>query len=143
MGNREAIVEVIRRAYEARGRGDLDALMATFHPNAVFTLIGDKKALEVTGSFHGHDSVREALREFIAIFDFVDRQILSEVIEGDRAAVHSCLVVRFGPTKETWTADCLDLLTIKDGKIMELIEFADTAQIRDVISGAPKDRSAT
>jgi len=142
MGNREAIVEVIRRAYKARGKGDPDALMATFHPDAVFTLIGDKKALEVTGSFHGHDGVREALRKFIAIFDFVDRQILSEVVEGDRAAVHSCLVVRYGPTKETWTADCLDLLTIKDGKIIELIEFADTAQIRDVISGA-KDRSAS
>ena len=143
MGNREAIVEVIRRAYEARGRGDLDALMATFHPDAVFTLIGDKKALEVTGSFHGHAGVREALREFIATFDFFDRQILREVVEGDRAAVHSCVIVRYGPTKETWTADCLDLLTIRDGKIIELIEFADTAQIRDMISGIPQNRSPT
>ena len=108
----------------------------------VFTLIGDKTALEVTGSVHGRDDVRKALREFIATFDFVDRQILSEVVEGDRAAVHSCLVVRYGPTRETWTADCLDLLTFKDGKIIELTEFADTAQIRDKISGAVKDRSA-
>lgn len=143
MGSREAIVEVIRRAYEARGRGDLDALMATFHPDAVFTLIGDKKALEVTGSFHGHAGVRDALREFIATFDFVDRQILSEVVEGDRAAVHSCVVVRYGPTRGTWTADCLDLLTIKDGKIVELIEFADTAQIRDIISGVPHPQGST
>jgi ketosteroid isomerase-like protein len=54
MGDREAILELIRRAYEARGRGDLDALMAAFHQDAVFTLIGDKKALEVTGTVHGH-----------------------------------------------------------------------------------------
>jgi ketosteroid isomerase-like protein len=134
MGNREAILEVIRRAYEARGRGDLEALMAAFHRDAVFTLIGDKKALEVTGTVHGHDGVREAPRDFIAAFDFVDRHILSGVVEGDRAAVHSCIVVRYGPTKETWTADVLDLLTFKDGKIIELIEFADTAQIRDMIS---------
>jgi ketosteroid isomerase-like protein len=38
------------------------------------------------------------------------------------------------PTKETWSADVLDLLTFKDGKIIELVEFADTAQIRDMIS---------
>ena len=134
MGNRQAILEVIRRAYDARGRGDLDGLMEAFHPEAVFTLVGDKKALEVTGSVRGYDGVREALRDFIATVDFVERQILSEVVEGDRAAVHSCLVVRYGPTRETWTADVLDLLTFKDGKIIELIEFADTAQIRDMIS---------
>jgi len=135
LGNRETILEVIGHAYKARGEGDLDALMTAFHPEAVFTLIGDKKALEVTGTFHGHNHVREALRDFISTFDFLDRHILSNVVEGDRAAVHSCIVVRYGPTKETWTADCLDLFTFKDGKIVELIEFADTAQIRDVISG--------
>jgi ketosteroid isomerase-like protein len=136
-GNREAILEVIKRAYEARGRGDLEGLMQAFHRDAVFTLIGDKKALDVTGTFHGHDQVREALRDFISSFDFLDRLILSDVIEGDRAAVHSCIVVRYGPTKETWTADCLDLFTFKDGKVIELVEFADTAQIRDVISSGP------
>jgi ketosteroid isomerase-like protein len=91
----------------------------------------------VTGSALGHDHVREALRDFISTFDFVDRQILSEVVEGDRAAVHSCIVVRYGPTKATWSADVLDLFTFKDGKIIELIEFADTAQIRDVMSRSP------
>ena len=100
----------------------------------MFTLIGDKKALEVTGTVHGQEGVREAFRDFIATFDFIDRHILSEIVEGDRAAVHSCIVVRYGQTKETWTADVLDLLTFKDGKIVELIEFADTAQIRDMIS---------
>jgi ketosteroid isomerase-like protein len=140
VSDRESILEVIRRAYDARGKGDLDALMAAFHQDAVFTLIGDKKALEVTGSVHGHDAVREALRDFIATFDFVDRQILSEVVEGDRAAVHSCIVVRYGPTRQTWSADVLDLLTFKDGKIIELIEFADTAQIRDMMSRAAESR---
>ena len=135
MGNREVIRDVVRRAYEARGRGDLEGLMTAFHPDAVFTLVGDKRALEVTGSVHGHHAVRDALRGFIATFDFVERQILSETVEGNRAAVHSRLVVRYGPTKETWTADVLDLLTFKDGKIIELVEFTDTAQIRDVMSG--------
>jgi ketosteroid isomerase-like protein len=136
MENREVMLGVMRQAYEARSRGDLEGLMAAFHPDAVFALVGDKKALEVTGSVHGHDRVREALRGFIANFDFIERRILSEVVEEDRAAVHSRLVVRFGPTKETRTTDVLDLLTFKDAKIIELIEFADTAQIRDMISGS-------
>ena len=143
MGNREVILDVMRQAYEARGRGDLEGLMAAFHSDAVFTLVGDNKAFDLAGSIHGHDRVREALGGFIANFHFVEREILSEMVEGDRAAVHSRLVVRYDPTKETLTTDVLDLLTIKEAKIIELIEFADTAQIRDMISGASKDRRAT
>ena len=143
MGNREVILDVMRQAYEARSRGDLEGLMATFHSDAVFTLVGDKKTLDVAGSVHGHDRLREALGGFIANFHFVERQILSEMVEGDRASVHSRVVVRYGPTKETRTTDVLDVLTFKDAKIIELIEFADTAQIRDMISGASKDRRAT
>jgi ketosteroid isomerase-like protein len=142
MGNREVILDVVKQAYAARGRGDLEGLMATFHSDAVFTLVGDDKAFDLAGSIHGHDRVREALRGFIANFDFAERKILSEVVEGDRAAVHSRLVVRYGPTEETRTTDVLDVLTFKDAKIIELIEFADTAQIRDMISGASKGGSA-
>src|ERR1700739_74198 len=120
MGNRE----VVRQAYEARSKGDLEGLMAAFYPDAVFTLVGDNKTFDLAGSVHGHDRLREALRGFIANFDFVERKILSEVVEGDRAAVHSRLVVGYGPTKETRTTDVLDLLTFKDAKIIELIEFA-------------------
>ena len=95
MGNREAMLELIGRAYAARGRGDLDELMTAFHPKAAFTLAGDKRTLEVTGTVQGHRSLRETLAGFIATFDFVQREILSEVIEEDRAAVHSRLVVRY------------------------------------------------
>jgi ketosteroid isomerase-like protein len=137
MGNREAMMEVTRRAYEARDKGDLEGLLAAFHPDAVFTLVGDEKALEVAGSVRGHPELRESLRGFITTFDFAGREILSDLIEGDRAAVHSRLVVRFKPTGESRTTDILDLLRFQDGKIIELIEFADTALVSDLISGTP------
>jgi len=136
MGNRETVLEPIRRAYAARDRGDLDYLMEAFHPDAAFTLVGDKQGLDVAGSVQGHRSLREALGGFIATFQFVERQILSELVEGDRAAVHSRLVVRHNPTNKTRTTECLDLFKFQDGKIIELIEFADTALVRDMISRA-------
>jgi ketosteroid isomerase-like protein len=90
----------------------------------------------VAGSVQGHHGLREALGGFITTFQFVERQILSELVEGDRAAVHSRLVVRFNPTNKIRTTECLDLLKFQDGKIIELIEFADTALIRDMMSSA-------
>jgi ketosteroid isomerase-like protein len=134
MGNRETVLEPIRQAYAARERGDLDNLVAAFHPDAVFTLVGDSKSLDVAGSIQGHRGLRETLGGFIATFQFVERQILSELVEGDRAAVRSRLVVRYNPTKETRTTECLDLIKFQEGKIIELIEFADAALIRDMTS---------
>ena len=134
MTNRETMLEVIRVAYAARGRGDLDSLMSAFHPTAVFTLVGDKRALDVVGSVQGHAGLREALSGYIANFEFVERNILSELVEGNRAVVHSRLVVRYKPKDKIWTSDVLDLFKFQSGKFVELIEFTDTAQIKDMMS---------
>jgi ketosteroid isomerase-like protein len=143
MENRETVVGLIRRAYAARDRGDLEGLMAAFHTEAVFTFAGDRKSLQAAGTVQGHPSLRETLGGFIAAFEFVERQILSELVEADRAAVHSSLIVRYNPTNTTLTTECLDLLKIQDGKIIELIEFADTALIKDVMSLASESRGAS
>jgi ketosteroid isomerase-like protein len=143
MGNRETKLELIRQAYAARGKGDLEDLMAAFHSEAVFALIGDKNTLEVAGSIRGHRSVREAMEGFIATFQFSERQILSELVDGERAAVHSRFVVRYSPTNAMRTTEVMDLFKFQDGKIVELLEFADTAMIKDMMSGASDGRGAT
>ena len=53
MENRETMLEVILQAYAARGRGDLEGLLAAFHPEGVFTLVGDAKTLQIAGKAIG------------------------------------------------------------------------------------------
>ena len=97
-------------------------------------VVGDKKSLDVVGSVQGRAGLREALGGYIANFEFVERNILSELVEGSRAVVHSRLVVRYKPKDRVWTCEVVDLFKFQDGKIIELIEFADTAQIKDMIA---------
>lgn len=59
MGNRETALDVIVQPYTTRGRGDLEGLVAAFHREGVFTLVGDAKLLQVAGSVQGHRSLRE------------------------------------------------------------------------------------
>jgi ketosteroid isomerase-like protein len=134
MANREALLDQVRRAYAARGKGALDDLMTEFHPEAVFTLVGDKQALSVTGSVQGHSAVREGMDKFISNFEFVERHILSELVEGDRAVVHSRITVRFRPKNREHKTEVLDLFRFQNGKIIELIEFADTGLIGKMMS---------
>lgn len=134
MGQREEMLELIRSAYAARADGDVEGLVTAFHPEGLFTLMGDKSALALTGSMQGHPTLREAFGQFIADFGFEGREILTELVDGNRAAVHSRVVVRYHPTGKTFSTEIRDLFRFQDDKIAELIEFADTAQIKAMIS---------
>jgi ketosteroid isomerase-like protein len=133
MTDRKTIEALIDKAYHARKQGDVDGLMSAFHPEAAFELAGSKAALPVAGVSQGHQDVRATMTGLVAAFDFVHRDIISTIIDGDRAAVHSRVTVRVIPGEKTVTTDILDLFKVKDGKVIELVEFADTALIRDMM----------
>jgi ketosteroid isomerase-like protein len=134
MASREATIDTINRAYDARGKGNVAGLMAAFHPNAVFEIKGDKNVLEVAGAVKGHSSVQAAMAGFIDAFEFIKRDVVDTMVEGDRAVVHSRVEIRFVPKDIVVTTDVLDTFRFEDGKIIELVEFADTALIKSLIS---------
>jgi ketosteroid isomerase-like protein len=134
MTDRKTIETVIDRCYAARQKGDLETLMSAFDPHAVFELAGSKEVVAAAGAARGHQDIRTTLAGLIAVFDFIDRDIISIVIDGERAAVHSRVKIRFVPRDRTFTTDLLDSFHFKDGKIVELVEFADTALIKDLMS---------
>ncbi|MCK1362661.1 nuclear transport factor 2 family protein [Bradyrhizobium sp. 199] len=125
---------MIRGSYAARDGGDTEGLVTAFHPEGAFTLMGNKGALGLTGTMQGHPTLREAFGQFIAGFGFEGREILAELVDGDRIAVHSRVDVRYRPTGHASSTEILDLFRFRDGKIVELIEFADTAQIKAMIA---------
>jgi ketosteroid isomerase-like protein len=53
--------------------------------------------------------------------------------ESEQAAVHSRVTLRFVPKDLTVSTDLLDLWKFENGKIVELIEFADTALVNDLM----------
>ena len=56
------------------------------------------------------------------------------LIDGDNAAVRCRLQIRFVPKNRNFSTEVVDLFKFKDGKIVELVEFTDTALIKDIIS---------
>jgi ketosteroid isomerase-like protein len=136
MTDRKTIEAVIDRCYAARQKGDIETLMAAFDADAVFELAGSKELVPAAAAARGHQAIRETMTALIAVFDFIDRDIISMVVDGERAAVHSRVKIKFVPRDRTFTTDLLDSFHFRDGKIVELLEFADTALIRDLMSPA-------
>ena len=64
----------------------------------------------------------------------MDRKVTSFLIDGDRVAVHSTITVRFIPKDITVTTEVVDLFRIENGKIAELVEFGDTALLKQITS---------
>ena len=134
MENREVLLDQVRRVFKARDAGLLDDLMAECHPDVVFTLAGDQSASEMAGCMCGHSEVKQAAAKLIDTFQFVQRDILTELVDQDRVAVRSRITVRSRPTNMTRETEIMDLFRIQHGKIVELIEFADTALIKTMVS---------
>jgi ketosteroid isomerase-like protein len=135
MTDRQAIRALIDRAYEARAREDIEAVMALFHPNGKFEIAGSNKLTIAAGTARGHEELRQTLSGLIANFEFVQRELINMVVdvENEQAAVHSRVTLRFIPKDLTVSTDLLDLCKFESGKIVELIEFADTAVVNDLM----------
>jgi ketosteroid isomerase-like protein len=136
MTDRKTIEAVIDRCYAARQKGDIETLMTAFDKDAAFGLAGSKEMVAAVGTARGHGAIRENMTGLIAAFDFIDRNIVCMVIDGERAAVHSRVKIKYVPSDRTFTTDLLDLFHFKDGKIVELTEFADTALVKDLMTPA-------
>ncbi len=130
---RQAVKALIEHAYEARRMEDIEGLMGVFHPNGKFVLAGSKEHSASAGTAQGHQEFRTTLAGLVAAFQFLERDILSIVIEDERAAVHSRVKLRFVPKDKFATTDILDLWKFKDGKIVELVEFVDTALVNELM----------
>ena len=136
MTDRAQIESLLREAYAARKRGDVDAITQVFVANPHFELAGARQTSPVAIRCTEGDQFRTLMAGMIQTFEFLDHEILGMIIEGDRAAVHWRSRMRSGITGEEVVTELVDMITIADGKIASFIEFCDTALAARMM-GAP------
>lgn len=129
MTGRAAIESVIRDAYEARHRGDLDALMDYFHPDARYSLAGAPPPEGLFTSPVGREAIRAQMAGLIEAFVFSNVEVLSLTVEEDRATLHWRADALCVPTGKSEPFDIVDMFTFADGKILSLTQFTDTAGV--------------
>lgn len=136
MSDRDAIEAVVRESYNRRRTGDVEAIMAMFGPDPRFRLAGDEILGELTAEVRGKEAFRAMIQQLVDNWDWADYKILSILIEGDSAVVHSTGTMRFVPTGQNYETETLDLLKIADGKIVEFLQFLDTHMLARALGRA-------
>jgi ketosteroid isomerase-like protein len=127
MAGVQDVDKLIRDAYAARRLGDVDAVLACFTDQPVFAIAGSTDASPVACRADCSNSLRNALTQLVSAFEFVDQDIRSILVDGDKAAVHWHGRIRSSRTGEEADTEVLDLIRVENGKIASFTQFCDTA----------------
>jgi ketosteroid isomerase-like protein len=135
MMEKDEIKRLIRAAYGARVRGDLEGTLAEFSDDAVFEM--NARGLEAPGMgapIEGKAAIRQAMGELIRNFKFSDWKEIALIVEGDKAALHWRANVTSTANGRSAVFDVMDLITFRDGKIADLRQNTDTAALRRLLA---------
>lgn len=137
MTDRATIEKTLRAAYDARCRGDVETICGIFCDSVHYEMAGSKEASPMPARVKGGADFRHVLEQQIKIFRMTDPEILSMVIEGQKAAVRWRAKVHSTVTGKTATTELFDFIEFKDGRIESFVELCDTAMAAKMMAPAP------
>jgi ketosteroid isomerase-like protein len=111
----EENVEIVRRSFDAIGRGDLDSLVELYDPEIEFQPLTGTQV--ETGGYRGHEGVRRYFAEAAEVWDEV-RPVAGQITTtGDEVVVFGHCAIRGRASEIETESPCSWVLTVRDGKI--------------------------
>jgi uncharacterized protein len=108
-------VEIVRKSFDAIGRGDLDALLDLYDPEIEFEPLTGTRV--ETGGYRGHQGVRQYFEEANEVWDEV-RPVAGEITTtADEVVVFGHCSIRGKASKIETDSPCSWVITLRDGKI--------------------------
>jgi ketosteroid isomerase-like protein len=121
--NRLEIEQLLDRLYVARTEGRLDPLCALFATDAAFRIVGSSDGKPIAIAARGSAEIRAWLSVMLKTFKLSHYQLLSMLIEGDRASVHWRVDIHSKITGVVVPTELVDLVQVADGRIVDYREF--------------------
>ena len=121
-------VQIVQRAYELFGRGDIDGLLAMLDPEIVWKSSGPAE-LPTAGTRRGREGARGFFQAVNNLYEFERFEPGTFVSEGERVVVLGMDVVKVKATGVVLTEEWAHVFTIRAGRIAEFQEYIDTAAV--------------
>jgi ketosteroid isomerase-like protein len=123
MTDRSEIEKLLRGLYDARLRGDLDAVCSALTDDADFRIVGAGNAGPIAIAATGKSEFRSWLALMLKSFRFDELKILGLIVEGENAAGHWQARIYSRVTGAKILTELVDLVRIRDGRICSYTEF--------------------
>jgi len=129
----ETTRDVVAAYVAALGRGDLDALHASFAPKATWTLRGN---LPIAGTWTGADEILDGfLAQLVATLDpqVAVTQTLHRIIADGEFAVAEWTSHARARDGKPYENDYAVVFQVRDGLIISVREYCDTSYMKRVL----------
>lgn len=125
----EENLTVVRRAYEAFGRGDLSTIFELLDPEVVFY---QTELLPWGGRREGHEGMRSFLEELARN---IESQVEPEefVEAGESVVAVGRTRGRVRETDENFEVRAVHVWTLREGKVVEFEAYIDTPKMREAL----------
>lgn len=131
----EATRAAVRELYDAYARRDLDRVAQFIDDDVDWIIYGPVQLFPFAGPRRGKAAVLEALGGIAK--DYALERYLPQIVivEGDRAAVLSDVAFTQRATGRTVSFNIANFLRLRDGRVVEFREFANTFDVVEQVLG--------
>jgi uncharacterized protein len=126
--NEQQNVDIVRRGYEAFGRGDLDTMLKLFDENIEWISPGPAE-LPTAGTRRGRQQVAEFFNSVSEVFEIQRFEPKAFIAEGDRVIVLGDDTSRIKATGKVLDSEWAHAFTLRDGLVVAFHEYIDTAAV--------------
>jgi len=126
--SREDYIAIARDIYGKCARGDSEPVLALFHEDATYRLIGSRALIHAAGLRVGKNEIRESWRAFDVDFEMLSFEVDDLVVDYPRCSYMSWRMrIRNRGAGAEAELDGVDRLQWRDFKIAEWTRYFDTA----------------
>jgi ketosteroid isomerase-like protein len=128
-------IDVVRKGYEAFGRGDMNGLLAQFDADIEWRTPGPAD-LPTAGQRRGHAGVQEFFAKLFAIVDIQRFDTRQFIAQGDRVMVIGDETTLVKATGTKMEFRFVHAYTVRNGKVVAFEEYADISPLVAELRGA-------
>ena len=121
-------IEVLQRAYEAFGRGDMDTVLGQFHENIEWFTPGPAD-LPISGLRRGRQQVAEFFARLDELFEYERFEPKQFIANGDIVVVLGEESFRVKATGTRLEIEWAQVCEVKNGKVSHFHEYADVSAL--------------
>ncbi|TQV83606.1 nuclear transport factor 2 family protein [Denitrobaculum tricleocarpae] len=130
MAANPGVLESMRLAYAAYDRGDAAPLLDLFAEDGVIRFTAPESFLHFAGPSSGPEGARKALTAISEIFAWESYKIYEMLVDGDSVFAVTGGMLRHKETDQRTEVQLGDLIRFQRGRIVEFVEFFDSAGLR-------------
>ena len=126
---------VVQKLYEAFGRGDLPTILSHLAEDVTWKYLGPAE-IPFGGTRHGKEQVAQFFAAIAENLDVQDFGIERFIVQDDTVVALGHERMRVKTTGRTYETQWAHVFTLRDGKIVEFREYADTAAVAEAFRGS-------